>query len=81
MIHTSYTVGITTGEYKALQTVMVDQRDWAEHQLKVRAQLATKNIIFQYTNFKIEKGEAITAIGSTAIIEAAIAEGVVGIAT
>tara|TARA_R100000773_G_C4184605_1_gene92924 strand:+ start:564 stop:809 length:246 start_codon:yes stop_codon:yes gene_type:complete len=81
MIHTSYTVGITTGEYKALQTVMVDQRDWAEHQLKVRAQQATKNIILQYTNFKIEKGEAITAIGSTAIIEAAIAEGVVGIAS
>ena len=81
MIHTSYTVGITTGEYKALQTVMVDQRDWAEHQLKVRAQQATKNIILQYTNFKVEKGEAITAIGSTAIIEAAIAEGVVGIAS
>ena len=81
MIHTSYTVGITTGEYKALQTVMVDQRDWAEHQLKVRAQQATKNIILQYTNFKVERGEAITAIGSTAIIEAAIAEGVVGIAS
>ena len=81
MIHTSYTVGITTGEYKALQTVMVDQRDWAEHQLKVRAELATKNIITQYTNFKVERGEAITAIGSTAIIEAAIAEGVVGIAS
>ena len=81
MIHTSYTVGITTGEYKALQTVMVDQRDWAEHQLKVRAELATKNIIIQYTNFKVERGEAITAIGSTAIIEAAIAEGVVGIAS
>ena len=81
MIHTSYTVGITTGEYKALQTVMVDQRDWAEHQLKVRAQTATEDIISKYTNFKIQKGEAITAIGTTAIIEAAISEGVVGIAT
>ena len=28
MIHTSYTVGITTGEYKALQSVMVDQNEW-----------------------------------------------------
>ena len=81
MIHTSYTVGITTGEYKALQTVMVDQRDWAEHQLKVRAQTATEDIISKYTNFKIKNGEAITAIGTTAIIEAAISEGVVGIAT
>ena len=81
MIHTSYTVGITTGEYKALQTVMVDQREWAEHQLKVRAQTATEDIISKYTNFKIKKGEAITAIGTTAIIEAAISEGVVGIVT
>ena len=27
MIHTSYTVGITTGEYRALQYVMIDQKD------------------------------------------------------
>ena len=27
-MHTSYTVGITTGEYKALQHVMVDQKEW-----------------------------------------------------
>ena len=81
MIHTSYTVGITTCEYKALQTVMVDQRDWAEHQLRVRAQTATDDIISKYTNFKIKKGEAITAIGTTALIVAAISEGGVGIAT
>ena len=31
--------------------------------------------------YKIDKGEAITAVGSTAIIQAAISEGVVGIAT
>ena len=28
MIHTSYTVGITTGEFKALETVMINQEDW-----------------------------------------------------
>ena len=33
------------------------------------------------SNFKINKGEAITAVGTTAVIEAAYAEGVVGIAT
>ena len=27
-MHTSYTVGITTGQYKALQYVMTDQKDW-----------------------------------------------------
>ena len=77
MIHTSYTVGITTGEYKALQYVMVDQQDWVENAVQNRARIATTEIQTLYTNYKIEKGEAITAIGSTAIIEAAYAEGVV----
>ena len=81
MIHTSYTVGITTGEYKALQYVMVDQNNWVNNALKNRARIATDEIQNIYTNYKIAKGESITAIGSTAIIEAAYAEGVIGIAT
>ena len=81
MIHTSYTVGITTGEYKALQYVMTDQKDWITNALTNRARQATLDITRKYTQFKIEKGEAITAVGSTEIIEAAIAEGVVGLAT
>ena len=81
MIHTSYTVGITTGEYKALQYVMVDQKEWITNALTNRARIATEEIQNLYTNFKINKGEAITAIGTTAVIEAAYAEGVVGILT
>ncbi len=81
MIHTSYTVGITTGEFKALQTVMVDQKDWIDNAIKERARIATVEITNNYTQFKINKGESITAVGSTAIIEAAISEGVVGIVT
>ena len=69
-MHTSYTVGITTGEYKALQYVMVDQNDWVNNALTNRARIATEQIQNLYTNYKIGKGEAITAIGSTAIIEA-----------
>ena len=80
-MHTSYTVGITTGEYKALQSVMVDQNDWIENAITNRARIASDDIINKYTAFKINKGEAITAVGTTAIIEAAYAEGVVGIAT
>ena len=80
-MHTSYTVGITTGEYKALQYVMVDQNEWVNNALKNRARIATEDIQSQYTTYKINKGEAITAIGSTAIIEAAYSEGVIGIAT
>ena len=81
MIHTSYTVGITTGEYKALQYVMLDQKDWIENSIKNRARIASDEIINLYTQYKINKGEAITAIGTTAVIEAAYAEGVVGIVT
>ena len=81
MIHTSYTVGITTGEFKALQTVMTDQQEWVTNALQNRASIAINDITTKYTQFKINKGEAITAIGSTAIIEAAISEGVVGILT
>ena len=80
-MHTSYTVGITTGEYKALQYVMIDQNEWITNALTNRARIATIDIQNQYTTYKINKGEAITAIGSTAIIEAAYAEGVIGIAT
>ncbi len=80
-MHTSYTVGITTGEYKALQTVMIDQNEWIKNAIQSRANVATIEITNAYTQYKINKGEAITAIGSTAIIEAAISEGVVGIAT
>jgi|TARA_B000000609_G_scaffold156051_1_gene147996 hypothetical protein len=80
-MHTSYTVGITTGEYKALQSVMVDQKDWIENAITNRARIASDDIVNKYTSFKINKGEAITAVGTTAIIEAAYAEGVVGIAT
>ena len=80
-MHTSYTVGVSTGDFKALQYVMVDQQDWIETAISQRAALAAKEIQTLYTNYKIDRGEAITAIGSTAIIEAAYAEGVIGIAT
>ena len=80
-MHTSYTVGITTGEYRALQYVMVDQNFWVNNALQNRARQASNEILNLYTNYKIKKGEAITAIGTTAVIEAAYAEGVIGIAT
>ncbi len=80
-MHTSYTVGITTGEYKALQYVMVDQNFWVNNVLKNRARQASNEIVNLYTSYKINKGEAITAIGTTAVIEAAYSEGVIGIAT
>ena len=81
MIHTSYTVGITTAEYKALQSVTIDQKGWLENAIQNRARIAIEIIQNNYTTFKINKGEAITAVGTTAIIEAAYSEGIVGIVT
>tara|TARA_B100000941_G_scaffold169256_1_gene120572 strand:+ start:527 stop:772 length:246 start_codon:yes stop_codon:yes gene_type:complete len=81
MIHTSYTVGITTAEYKALQSVTTDQKGWLENAIQNRARIAIEVIQNNYTTFKINKGEAITAVGTTAIIEAAYSEGIVGIRT
>ena len=80
-MHTSYTVGITTGEYKALQYVMIDQKDWVENAIKNRARIASDEIVNLYSQFKISKGEAITAVGTTAVIEAAYSEGGIGSAT
>ena len=81
MIHTSYTVGLTTAQFKALESEMVDQDEWINNAMSERARVAIEKITNKYTAFKINKGEAITAVGTTAIIEAAYAEGVVGIVT
>ena len=81
MIHTSYTVGITTAEFLSLQNVMVDQQEWIDNAIQNRARIAIEEIVNKYTQYKINKGEAVTAIGTTAVLQAAYAEGVVGIAS
>ena len=81
MIHTSYTVGITTAEFLSLQNVMVDQQEWIDNAIQNRARIAIEEIVNKYTQYKINKGEAVTAIGTTAVIQAAYTEKVVGIAS
>ena len=76
-MHTSYTVGITTGEYLALDYVMIDQQDWIENAIKERARVATIEIVNLYSQYKINKGEVITAVGTTNVMQAAYDEGVI----
>jgi len=76
-MHTSYTVGITTGEYLALDYVMIDQHEWIENAIKERARVATIEIVNLYSQYKINRGEVITAIGTTNVIQAAYDEGVI----
>ena len=80
-MHKNYTVGLTTGQYKAFQMITNDPQEWIMNAMKNRANIATNEIVSKYTAFKINKGEAITAIGTTAVIDAAYSEGVVGILT
>ena len=44
MIHTSYTVGITTAEFLALQNVMIEQDTWIENAIQNRARISIENI-------------------------------------
>ena len=76
-MHTSYTVGITTGEYLALDYVMIDQQEWIENAIKERARVATTEIVNLYSQYKINKGEVITAVGTTNVMQAAYDEGVI----
>ena len=77
MSYKDYTISLTEGEYLALQSAMVDQQRWIENAIKERARIASIKIQNEYTNFEINRGEPITAIGSTDIIKAAYAENVV----
>ena len=76
-MHTSYTVGITTGEYLALDYVMIDQQEWIENAIKERARVATIEIVNLYSQYKINRGEVITAVGTTNVVQAAYDEGVI----
>ena len=76
-MHTSYTVGITTGEYLALDYVMIDQQEWIENAIKERARVATIETVNLYSQYKINKGEVITAVGTTNVMQAAYDEGVI----
>ena len=77
MLLTSYTVGITTGQFLALEVATTDQLEWIKNAGDAKALNATKRIVQKYTTYKVDKGESITAIGTTAIIQAAIDENIV----
>ena len=51
--------------------------EWIKNAVDAKALNATKRIVQKYTTYKVDKGESITAIGTTAIIQAAIDENVV----
>ena len=77
MIHTSITVGFTTGQYLAFQCYTDDPQDWLENAAHEACRRSWLDIKAKYTSFKIDREEAIVAVGQTAMIQAAITENVV----
>ena len=76
-MYTSITVGLTTCQWQALEYVAEDPKDWYIGWAQARADAAAKDIVRVYTDTKINAGQAITAVGTTAIVQAAYDEGIV----
>ena len=64
MIHTSYTVGITTAEFLALQNVMTEQDTWIENCIQNRARLSIENITSKYNTYQTHVSRHRTRAGS-----------------
>ena len=56
---------------------MIDQQEWIENAIKERARVATIEIVNLYSQYKINRGEVITAVGTTNVMQAAYDEGVI----
>ena len=68
------TVQFTDTQWSALQYIAEDPEDWFKGWATGRANIAAKDIVRLYTDDKIEKGEAITPVGTDAIVKAAYDE-------
>ena len=70
----SITINLTDTQWSALQYIAEDPEDWFKGWATGRANIAAKDIVRLYTDDKIEKGEAITPVGTDAIVKAAYDE-------
>ena len=76
-MYTSITVGLTTCQWQSLEYIAEDPRDWFIGWAQGRADTAAKDIVRVYTDTKVQAGQSITAVGTTAIVQAAYDEGIV----
>ena len=76
-MHTSITVGLTTCQWQSLEYIAENPKDWYIGWAQGRADAAAKDIVRIYTDTKVQAGQSITAIGTTAIVQAAYDEGIV----
>ena len=76
-MHTSITVGLTTCQWQALEHIVEDPKDWFIGWGQGRADAAAKDIVRIYTDTKVQAGQSITAVGTTAIVQAAYDEKII----
>ena len=76
-MYTSITVGLTTCQWQSLEYIAEDPKDWFIGWAQGRADTAAKDIVRVYTDTKVQAGQAITAVGTTAIVQAAYDEKII----
>tara|TARA_B100000131_G_scaffold284952_1_gene293906 strand:- start:387 stop:656 length:270 start_codon:yes stop_codon:yes gene_type:complete len=76
-MYTSITVGLTTCQWQSLEYIAEDPKDWFIGWAQGRADNAAKDIVRVYTDTKVQAGQAITAVGTTAIVQAAYDEKII----
>lgn len=73
----NYTITLSDAQQKAMEYVAGDVNAWIQNAVFNRVRKSTEEITGIYTQTKIANNEAITAVGSDAIITAAFAENIV----
>ena len=76
-MHTSITVGLTTCQWQSLEYIAEDPKDWFINWAHFRANETARDISHLYINHKMDVGQAITAVGTTAIVQAAYDENII----
>ena len=71
------TVNLTDTQWKALQYIAEDPEDWFKGWAQGRADIAAKDIVRLYTDTKVQNNQAITVVGTDAIVQAAYDEKIV----
>jgi len=79
-MHTSFTIGLTTSQYKGLQHVAVDPKEWIQSLVETRAYFAIEDIVQLNATHCNENGIAI-AVGEEAQVDQAYTLGVVKTST
>ena len=72
-----FTITLSDAENKALEWAAYDSLDWIQNAASNRARVATEDIAKIYMDYKMERGEAITATSKAEMVVAAYDEGVI----